>query len=510
MQNSNTSSLVNRQIALILFGFILVMSIVGVASKVGISSLSTNNQRFEKTVHRNNEQYKQLVVMSDAIRDRMLIVYDIVHSNDIFEIDELAAKSNEKVRVFLAARDKLSKLGLTDEQMQQLDEQRKLLVKAQTILNSIIEQSLNEQALDSLSNIQDARQANTVVLQSLLDMQNYQNSQAKQELENAKELTRESGDSIFLLAIAAVLLSAIVVGIIIRHMRTQGQALDTALRQLEDNNQQLEARVKTRTEELLTMKADNMRMTAELDVGRQIQSIILPTAQELCNEPSLDIAAFMEPADEVGGDYYDVLKHDNGTYICIGDVTGHGLESGVLMLMTQSSVRSQLEHSSKDITTILSRVNETLYKNLQRMKSDKHLTLSLLNYKQANGHAELQLCGQHESMIIVRSNGSIEEIDTDALGFPAGLVESIEEYVAKTTVPLMKDDVAVLYTDGITEAADMKHNLYGIERLKNVISTNRQASAEHIKNNIIESVKQHIDKQTVFDDLTLVVLKQVA
>jgi serine phosphatase RsbU (regulator of sigma subunit) len=73
------------------------------------------------------------------------------------------------------------------------------------------------------------------------------------------------------------------------------------------------------------LKSDNRRMGAELDVSRRLQQMLLPREEELQQIEGLDIAGFMEPADEMGGDYYDVLYHDGLVLFGIGDVTGHGL-----------------------------------------------------------------------------------------------------------------------------------------------------------------------------------------
>ncbi|RKZ85522.1 MAG: hypothetical protein DRR19_16265, partial [Candidatus Parabeggiatoa sp. nov. 1] len=81
------------------------------------------------------------------------------------------------------------------------------------------------------------------------------------------------------------------------------------------------------------LKGENMRMKAELDVTRQLQQILLPKQEEFNKIKGLEIAGFMAPADKVGGDYYDVLQHNGRIKIGIGDVTGHGLESGVLAIM---------------------------------------------------------------------------------------------------------------------------------------------------------------------------------
>jgi sigma-B regulation protein RsbU (phosphoserine phosphatase) len=132
------------------------------------------------------------------------------------------------------------------------------------------------------------------------------------------------------------------------------------------------------------------------------------------------------------------------------------------------------------------------------------MTLALVNYVDG----VLKLSGQHEEMIVVRSNGEVEVIDTMNLGFPIGVDEDIADWISEEEVKLNQGDVVVLYTDGITEAKDMDRELYGLERLVEVAKNNYQHSAVEIREAIIEDVRKHIGTQIVFDDITLVVLKQ--
>jgi len=252
------------------------------------------------------------------------------------------------------------------------------------------------------------------------------------------------------------------------------------------------------------LKAENIRMSAELDVTRKIQQMLLPKDLELKEVIGLDIAGFMEAAEEVGGDYYDVLQHEGRVKIGIGDVTGHGLESGVLMIMVQTAVRTLLAYNEPDPVRFLSAINSAIYDNVQRMKCDKNASLALLDYHEGI----LKLSGQHEEMIVVRCNGSVERFDTIDLGFPIGLDANIAEFVAETIVQLHSGDVVVLYTDGITEAENMDKVLYGLERLIEVIQINWQQTATEIRHAVIDDVRSHIGEQKVFDDITLLVLKQ--
>jgi sigma-B regulation protein RsbU (phosphoserine phosphatase) len=253
-----------------------------------------------------------------------------------------------------------------------------------------------------------------------------------------------------------------------------------------------------------SLRMENLRMNAELDIAKQLQQMVLPKAEELQAIAGLEIAGFMAPADEVGGDYYDILYSDDIVTIGIGDVTGHGLESGILMVMAQTAVRTLKEIKEIDPVRFLDTLNRTIYKNLQRMNCDKNLTLAILNYAEGR----ISISGQHEEIIVVRKGGKIERIDTINLGFPIGLDDEIAHLISEELVELELGDGVVLYTDGIPEARDIDSQFYGLERLCEVVAINWHLSAEQIKQAAIDDLRGFIGEQQVFDDITLVVLKR--
>jgi sigma-B regulation protein RsbU (phosphoserine phosphatase) len=138
------------------------------------------------------------------------------------------------------------------------------------------------------------------------------------------------------------------------------------------------------------------------------------------------------------------------------------------------------------------------------MESEKTLTFAILDYRQG----QLSLSGQHEEVIVVRAGGQVERIDTIDLGFPIGLEANIEEFIAQTQIQLEPGDGLVLYTDGITEAENLAREQYGIDRLCEVVKNNWHGSASEIQRAAIDDLRQHIGEQKVYDDITLLVLKQ--
>jgi serine phosphatase RsbU (regulator of sigma subunit) len=251
------------------------------------------------------------------------------------------------------------------------------------------------------------------------------------------------------------------------------------------------------------LQVENTRLSSELEVTQRLQKMLLPKEKELQQIEALEIAGFSEAAAEIGGDYYDVVQHQGRIIIGIGDVSGHGLESGVLMLMVQTAIRTLIEHHETDPKRLFEVLNRTIYKNVQRLNSDKNISLSLVDYYEGI----LRISGQHEEILLVRQ-GQVERIDTIDLGFPLGLTESIVDFVFETQIPFAPSEVAVLYTDGITEATNCRGVHYGLDQLCTVVQRNWQRSAQDIRQAVIQDLRSHIGIEQVFDDITLVILKR--
>ncbi|MBN9031879.1 MAG: hypothetical protein BGO05_09240 [Rhizobiales bacterium 63-7] len=280
------------------------------------------------------------------------------------------------------------------------------------------------------------------------------------------------------------------------HTENLEKLVEARTHQLEEANQEINALN-------IRLKSENLRLGAELDVARQIQMMVLPRSAELSEIQKIDVAGFMEPADEVGGDYFDVLRSGDHIKVGIGDVTGHGLESGVLMLMVQSVARALQERGDQDPTNFLDVLNRAIYKNIERTRTDKHLSLAFLDYHENR----IVLSGQHEEVLVIRNEGEIERIDTVDLGFPIGLEADIAPFIATREFAFETGDVVILHTDGVTEAESPSGELFGIERLCDSARKYHKLGAEAIKEGIIADLMAHIDTQKIHDDITLVVMR---
>ncbi|HTV17314.1 MAG TPA: SpoIIE family protein phosphatase [Polyangiaceae bacterium] len=249
-------------------------------------------------------------------------------------------------------------------------------------------------------------------------------------------------------------------------------------------------------------RAERGRMRQELDIAARIQTAILPKHPSV---PGLELATVMQPATEVGGDYFDVLPCPGGCWIGIGDVAGHGLSAGLVMLMIQSIVAATVyERPEIGPGHAWQALNGVLSANIrERMGEEEHATLSLLRYERSG---RLTVAGAHEDLIVYRpSSGRCTRIATPGVWVGVG-VDIPPEATEERVVTLEPGDVLVLYTDGVIEAQDASGDRYGIERLERVIESSGHLAATQLCEALLEDVRRFMHTQ--HDDLTLLVARQ--
>jgi serine phosphatase RsbU (regulator of sigma subunit) len=242
------------------------------------------------------------------------------------------------------------------------------------------------------------------------------------------------------------------------------------------------------------------RLQEEMDLAQHIQTALLPRNLQV---PALDIDATMLPATNVGGDYYDVLPMAEGCWIGIGDVAGHGLNAGLVMLMMQSMIAALVR---RDPTTrprdVLCTMNQCLFDNIRnRLQRDDHATLTLLRYDQS-GH--VTFAGAHEEILVYRAEENrCETIQTPGTWVGGRL--DIQRGTVDCTLQLRRGDLMLLYTDGVTELRNAEGEAFGLDRLSAELQRLHAEPVAGIKSCILDMLRAWSNSPD--DDVTLLVAR---
>lgn len=242
------------------------------------------------------------------------------------------------------------------------------------------------------------------------------------------------------------------------------------------------------------------RLENELEIAQRIQTSILPRALALDN---LEISARMIPADEVGGDYYDVLRTGDGGWIGIGDVSGHGLTAGLVMMMAQTGIATLVaadpDRTPAEVVTLL---NQVIYGNVnERLQADRHATMTLLRY-QLDGR--LRWAGAHMDIVVLRHGAEACETH-ETRGTWLAIVEDVQAVTVDTELTLGDRDLVVLYTDGVTEASSAAGEQFGLDRLCRVVEARRDKDVSVILESIFDAASDWAVEQE--DDMTALVMR---
>lgn len=241
---------------------------------------------------------------------------------------------------------------------------------------------------------------------------------------------------------------------------------------------------------------------SDMAVARRIQTSLLPRVRKL---PGYQLAATMLPAEEVGGDYYDVIETRQGElWISIGDVSGHGVESGLIMMMTQTSVFTAVNNErALAPSRMLEMVNGVLIENISRLGTDRYMSISALSLK----GDELVFSGKHQDILVYRrAQGVVEVVPTT--GTWLGVLSDLRGRLRDQRLLLAEGDVVLLFTDGVTEATDAAGQMYGDEKLRRALHRHARLDVEVIVQNISEEVQSHM--ASLEDDFTLIAFKRVS
>ena len=255
------------------------------------------------------------------------------------------------------------------------------------------------------------------------------------------------------------------------------------------------------------LEDENLRLSHELEVAQHIQSIVLPQESDYQAFRDLEISCRMVPATEVGGDFYDTIHFGPEGFLSIGDVTDHGLHSGLIMMMVHTALRALSRIERNDIQRIYGVINRLLYDF--RLKTLDHRIMSLIILRYL-GDGNFMMTGQHETILILHKDGTVRNIESLEYGMYAGLDANVLPYLKLFNFHLDEDDVLILYTDGVTEAQNGQGDAFGTAGIITAAVPVRGSSAEAIQTAIVDACQRHIGQARRFDDISVVVVKKVA
>jgi len=237
----------------------------------------------------------------------------------------------------------------------------------------------------------------------------------------------------------------------------------------------------------------------ELKIARDVQQRFFP--QHVPSFDKINLFGMCRPADSVGGDYFDYFKiSKNELIITIADVSGHGISSALLMAGLVGFFRTNAVNYVNENDKLLEKTNDFVC----RMTGNYNfVTIFYSVFNNKTNKLKFVNAGHNPPFLI--KNGEQKVIKLESGGLLTGIIEDIK-YVEKE-VSLEEGDLLVLYTDGVTETMNDKNELYGEERLLNVILKSKNFPPEIVAKNIIKDVETYNSNNKQADDITLIVCK---
>jgi serine phosphatase RsbU (regulator of sigma subunit) len=246
-------------------------------------------------------------------------------------------------------------------------------------------------------------------------------------------------------------------------------------------------------------EAERRSVQRELEIAFEVQSRLLPS--QAPNYVGLDFGFFYRPAREVGGDYYDFIPLDKERLgFTVGDVSGKGLPSALLMASLQGLVRTNLAVRQGDLSPFVREVNHSMYK---LTASNRFATLFIAVIDASSKALDYVNAG-HNPPLLFRTGAYAAE-NLEGGGLPVGLLADSQYQAGHLQLHL--GDVLVAYTDGVVEAFNDQEEEFGEERLKDVVRSSTSLTAAGICGQVAERLKAYVSDTPQWDDISLIVMR---
>lgn len=248
-------------------------------------------------------------------------------------------------------------------------------------------------------------------------------------------------------------------------------------------------------ERLRQVNAEKERIGGELRVASQIQQSMLPHSHLVHDD--VDILGSLVPAREVGGDLYDYFVRDEKLFFCIGDVSGKGAPSAMVMGVVHSLFRAFSAHENNP-ARIMQAINEA---SCQGNDSNIFVTMFVGVLDLPTGH--LRYCDAGHDAPIIIENGKLRMVECIP-HLPVGVFDDVKYGIQE--IRLEPDSTIFLYTDGLTEAMNTRHKQFGIKRIEEALLANSQLQPQALLEAVSNKVNEFVGDAEQSDDLTLLVI----
>jgi len=253
---------------------------------------------------------------------------------------------------------------------------------------------------------------------------------------------------------------------------------------------------------LLTSALENERYKEELKIAKKVQNSLLPSV--LHSNEDFDIVAFSRAADEVGGDYYDSYKITKDRIaLIIGDVSGKGT-SAAFNMSQMKGVFHSLSQMDLNAADFFAYANKALSSCLEKTS---FITASYFIIDKEKRRVEFARAGHCPTLYYHYEQDKTEFLENKGLGLGILRDDNFSNYLEEAFIDYKSGDIMVLYTDGITEAANFKKEEYGYEKLQLLLEKNKEKSSAQISKIIIDDLYAFVEDTNVNDDYTLLILK---
>jgi phosphoserine phosphatase RsbU/P len=261
--------------------------------------------------------------------------------------------------------------------------------------------------------------------------------------------------------------------------------------------------VRAREQAMAALDKEHQRVRQYLSLAMEVQQNLLPKTDPQVD--GLDIAGKSIYCDETGGDYYDFLEVGNPAEgkigVVVGDVSDHGIPSALLMATVRALIRQRCSSFGK-IDQVVSDVNRQLAADVK--DSGRFMTLFYTEIDKPNNSIRWVSAGHEPAMVYNPATDSFNDLN-GGNNLPLGVFEDAE--FEEKNRELVPGQVIIIATDGIWEARNPDGNMFGKDRIYQIIRQNASASANEIQNAVLESLEGFRKETKLEDDLTLVVIK---